>query len=644
MTYAIDFETYYDKEYSLTNMSPWDYVHDKRFDAYLVSIHGEGIHYVGAPEEFDWTKLDGADLVAHNMAFDGLVLRRIIELGKIPNFKRREFCTADLAVYLAYPRNLKGLMQQRYGVVMSKAVRTNMVGKTLSDTVKDGTYNDLIAYADADAVSCYQFWMDDGHLWPEWEREASRLNREACWYGVRIDRATVEASLQRLTKLFNESEELLPWVNPVDPDTKPEKAGSLPCLSKFLRANGITPPSTYKKDSPEMVELELSTRDHPVVGPVIRARLDHSSLVPHISRLKTMLASADENDILRFSIRFFGSHTGRTSSGSEDDSGAKGKVSIFNPLNLPKDPVFGVDLRGTLIPREGHKFVNFDFAQIEARVILWLAGHATMLEHMRKVGGNIYIAYAILIGWATLEDVDTPEKVKAWKHTDKYALIKSVVLAHGFGMGHKKFRDQTEVKSHGKTKLTYDEAKVLTDQWRESNRPVCAFWSRMGNDFMRSVVMKDGVYSVKMPSGRVKWYFNPKTKIVFKKVLTKVPDIENGGEKEVEVTESKVQMFAALTKGSNDFPLWGGILAQHVTQATARDIMTQGAVEVCSAHPEWPWLWSCYDEVTFEVPERDVELACREIPRILCEGTVAQTWAKGLPLAVEGGALDRYGK
>ena len=46
MTYAIDFETYYDKDYSLTNMSPWDYVHDRKFDAYLVSIHGRTSTYV----------------------------------------------------------------------------------------------------------------------------------------------------------------------------------------------------------------------------------------------------------------------------------------------------------------------------------------------------------------------------------------------------------------------------------------------------------------------------------------------------------------------------------------------------------------------------------------------------------------------
>ena len=37
---AVDFETFYDSKagYSLTDMSPYTYVHDRRFDPYLVSI------------------------------------------------------------------------------------------------------------------------------------------------------------------------------------------------------------------------------------------------------------------------------------------------------------------------------------------------------------------------------------------------------------------------------------------------------------------------------------------------------------------------------------------------------------------------------------------------------------------------------
>ena len=52
---AVDFETYYDSEYSLAKMSTWNYVHDPKFDAYLVAFHGDGVSYVGHPSKADWS-------------------------------------------------------------------------------------------------------------------------------------------------------------------------------------------------------------------------------------------------------------------------------------------------------------------------------------------------------------------------------------------------------------------------------------------------------------------------------------------------------------------------------------------------------------------------------------------------------------
>ena len=634
-TASIDFETYYDsKEYTLKKMTPWAYVQDKRFDPYLVSIKGGDVHYVGPPKEFNWLQLSGYILVAHNMGFDGMVLRRCIELGWIPDFERTEYCTADLMVYLGYPRNLLGAVKHAYGRDLDKSMRAEMEGRTLSDTVRDGDYNKLIQYADIDAVECLQLWTDFSPQWPLWEREASRLNREACWRGVAEDVEAIKASAAALEQRNVDAENALPWVNPQNPDEKPRAAGSGIAFGEFLAANGITPLGSYKKDCDEMLQLIEDTMDNPIVAPVVQAWLDHSSLVQHLSRLRTQLATMDAEGIIRFAIKYGGCHTLRTSSGSEE-SGA----SIFNPLNIPKEPVFSVDLRGTLIPRKGHKFLVFDFCQIEARVILWLARHTTMLERIRENGGNLYIAFAVLAGFVKLEDVDTPAKIKAFKTTLMYAIVKAVVLAHGFGMGSKKFRTDTFRKSKGKIRLSEEEALHWTTTWREKNQPVCNFWTRMGNGLTRSALMKEETFSVKMPSGRVKTYYKPHRKLVPKTFIDPLTK-----EKKSVIKE---QLFASLTRGGHPRALWGGIVAQHVTQSTARDIMTESAVEVCTLHPSWPWLWSCYDEVVFEVPDAEAEYAKVEIERILTQGTVAQTWAKGLPLEVEavhGGILDRYCK
>ena len=84
---AVDFETFYDTKsnYTLSAMTPYEYVHDDRFDAYLVAVaYSDGRPtFVGNPKKYDWSLLDDAQLLAHNATFDGMVLRRLEELGVV---------------------------------------------------------------------------------------------------------------------------------------------------------------------------------------------------------------------------------------------------------------------------------------------------------------------------------------------------------------------------------------------------------------------------------------------------------------------------------------------------------------------------------------------------------------------------------
>ena len=83
---------------------------------------------------------------------------------------------------------------------------------------------------------------------------------------------------------------------------------------------------------------------------------------------------------------------------------------------------------------------------------------------------------------------------------------------------------------------------------------------------------------------------------------------------------------------------------ENVVQATCRDIMTYGAVEVERLHPTWKFCWSVYDEIIYEVPEEECEEALSEMPRIMCHGDLIKEWTQGLPLEVEGDVCDKYHK
>ena len=56
-TYALDFESYYDKDCSISVLGPLGYFSHPDFDAYMVSVVGDdGYVYVGHPKDFDWSK------------------------------------------------------------------------------------------------------------------------------------------------------------------------------------------------------------------------------------------------------------------------------------------------------------------------------------------------------------------------------------------------------------------------------------------------------------------------------------------------------------------------------------------------------------------------------------------------------------
>ena len=79
MRLVLDFETYYDKDYSLDKLYTWEYVRDTRFKVHgvAVKVDDEATQWLSDKEFRAFLKdLRGKDveLVCHNTYFDGLVL------------------------------------------------------------------------------------------------------------------------------------------------------------------------------------------------------------------------------------------------------------------------------------------------------------------------------------------------------------------------------------------------------------------------------------------------------------------------------------------------------------------------------------------------------------------------------------------
>ena len=691
---AADWETFYDTKagYSLSAMSPQLYCADPRFDPYLVALCGweitdDGIFepewkegetvtrfrtdgsmfrklpdgrqlYVGRGENFpDWENLNGRIIVCHNCAFDSVVFEECWKRGMLPRLKDIEWkCTADLSAYLMVPRNLKGAMKELFGKEISKAVRAGMDGRHDYD-LNPEERRALVEYGGSDAIECHDIWLDHSAEWPDIERAISDQKRDATKRGIAVDRKLVEDSIKELKRYHAEVVCDVPWY--------PEKpVGSLPALRNAVVELGIEPPKSFKKDDPGFLDWQKEHDDIPFIA----ARQKAVAINMHLARLEGILASLDKDGVSHPAFLYFGAHTGRDS-GKSSTGG-----SNTNMLNMPRKPILqgdehvfggkGVDIRGMYVARPGHKFVVYDYSQIEARFSLWLVDDTHMMEAMKREG-NLYQANAVMMGWCR-----PGEKIKKEK-PDVYRLAKCCVLGLGYGMGAAKFVDSCKSQGLELPSVPVDEwpeidrrltfiirnvARIKGDpysernrvkvgqlikslqivgDWRNANSRIVAKWKEYEQVFKERIAAGKSTVAFRLPSGRIKRYFNPH---LCKEETVEVD--ENG----VEHPSYRIAIKATTVRGNPATFFTGGNIMENIVQASCRDIMAYSAVEIEKKHPTWKYVFSVYDEIVFEVPEAEAEEANAEVPRIMCRGDYIKDWTEGLVLEVEGGIEDHYCK
>ena len=108
---TIDFETYYDKEFSLTKVTTEEYVRSLQFETIGVSVKvnsgtpqwfsGDLAETTAWLKQFDW---ENSAALAHNAMFDGAILNWIY--GIRPRFWFDTLCMGRLRDLLCMPRQV----------------------------------------------------------------------------------------------------------------------------------------------------------------------------------------------------------------------------------------------------------------------------------------------------------------------------------------------------------------------------------------------------------------------------------------------------------------------------------------------------------------------------------------------------------
>lgn len=446
---AVDFETFYSKDYSIRDLGTYGYCHHEQFDAYLVSIYGydndgNEIKYVGRPDGYSWGLIADLIWVSHNKGFDSAVYARLREDDEVrfPRHTNCWHCSANLAVYLGAPRNLGGAALHLLGRKVDKTIRdVAMKGKKWSEFGSE-MQEAVRLYALEDAINSYLIWAYYSEEWPVFERRLSEATYAMGDRGVAVNIEAIDMGIKALGTAMYHAELQIPWRH--DHALLSPKQFAIAC-----RAIGIVPPASLSMSNEDTDAWFEQYGDKAPFAQAMRTWRRANALR---EKLITMKSRVMENGRMSYSLLYGGAHTMRWSgsggfnmqniSRSSQYLLKSGALEMNGPVHRAiakklkagatvDELEFEINVRSNLVAAEGKKFVVADYAQIEARITPWVAGDTETLALCEK-GMSIYEVHARrFMGWTggRLKDEDPA----------LYLLAKARVLALGFGAGHLKF-------------------------------------------------------------------------------------------------------------------------------------------------------------------------------------------------------------
>ncbi|MCU0733021.1 MAG: DNA polymerase [Hyphomonas sp.] len=210
--------------------------------------------------------------------------------------------------------------------------------------------------------------------------------------------------------------------------------------------------------------------------------------------------------------------------------------------------------------------------------------------------------------------------------------------------------------------------EIIKLGWRAANPAIAASWPNLERAVREAVqnpgtitqaarvsyIVANGFLWAKLPSGRCLAYGNPRVtdqvwidrKVDGEWISAGAMDRETAerldGKGEVRVNGASTPKVTALgvnsvTKAWERFALYGGIIQENNTQATARDLLVNGMLKAEDAG--YPVIATVYDEIICERPRGEADI--RAFERLICE---LPPWAEGIPLTAGGWVGKRYRK
>jgi DNA polymerase I-like protein with 3'-5' exonuclease and polymerase domains len=603
---ALDFETYYDKEYSLSKITTEEYIRDERFETIGVGVKEDGQDAVWVSGSHDKIKkyLDSLNLhehlvLAHNAMFDAAILNWRFDIrprGWLDTLSMaRALHTVEVGGSLAALATYYKLGEKGTEVVQA-------LGKRRTDF----TAVDLAAYG--------EYCKNDCELTLELFRilsqgyskvELKLIDLTIRMFSEPVLELDANMLLDHIHDVQVKKKELLDSVTMVDKD----QLMSNHKLAATLKLFGVDPPMKISPTTGKETFAFSKTDEG------FKALLEHEDLrIQAIATARLGVKSTlEETRTQRFieiasrgtmpvPLRYYAAHTGRW--GGDDK---------LNLQNLPrKSP-----LKSAITAPSGYMMIDADSSQIEARTLAWLAGQDDLVAAF-EAGEDVYKIMASAIYNKPTHAITQPERFVG----------KTTILGCGYGMGAAKF--QAQLKNF-LVDIELDECKRIIDTYRRTYPQITAFWKTANKaldyvrdnqsfEFGRDGILKvDGAKGILLPNG----------------LYLKYPNI-----RQVQKDDGSSETVYDTKRGKATIPnrIYGGKVTENVCQALARIAIGDQMLKIAK---KYKVVMTVHDAVACIVPEDEVTRAVEYVE--LCM-KLRPDWASELPLNCESGHGKSYGE
>ena len=612
---VLDYETYYDQDYSLRKMTPVEYILDPRFECIGCAVKEDGgesvwmtegelrVYLAGLPEK--------VAVVSHNALFDMAVLAW--RFGYVPYLMidtlgmARAWLGHELRS-LSLDNVAKHLQLGDKGTTVHK-----VMGMSLAAIKAAGFYDEYADYSKGDADLCWAIYrrlIADG--FPAGEIPVmDMVLRCAVQPQFRLNDHKLA---EHLHEVQQHKENLLQRLGAFTREDLMSNDRFADCL----RMLGVEPPTkislttgkeayAFAKTDADFIELE--EHENPDVQALVAARLGIKTTIEE-TRTQRFLAISrltwpgNQAALMPMPLRYSGAHTHRLSGDWK-----------LNVQNLSR----GGKLRDAIEAPPGHVVVAVDASQIEARVAGWLCG-ATALTSAFANREDVYSTFA-----SSVFGYEVAKKT----HPVERFIGKTAVLGLQYGLGWQKFQKTVKMQSRAQVgqEVVLDDVQAarVVSTYRSTYHQIPAMWSRFNSLIQR---MPNQIYeevgslvflkeSIKLPSGL---YLN------YHKLRNE------GG-----------QWW--FTYGGKPKYLYGGKMLENVTQALARICVMDAAVRVrqrlaAAGMQDIRLALQVHDELVYVVREEHAEYVKQIVLEEMCR---RPAWGPNIPLDAEAGVGRTYG-